>query len=262
MLRYLRLYRIFWENCLAREAEFRANFWANLVANAGWLLFFVLLIKILFRNTEAVAGWTEAEMLSLTGTFGLIHGVFGVVAYQNLSRLPEQIRLGTFDFVVTRPVDSLFFVATRYVRLEGIGTTVGSLLLLLYSTGSLAARITPGTVLAYLFLCLCALVIYFSVYTLLMTLAFWFIRIENLWVLADVVFQVARYPIDIFRDWVRSLFIYVIPLAFVASFPARALVGELPLPWLAVAAGFAVGLFALAVAFWRFALRSYSSASS
>src|SRR5205823_3976274 len=41
MRRYLRLYRIFWENCFVREAEFRANFWANVATNFGWLFFFV-----------------------------------------------------------------------------------------------------------------------------------------------------------------------------------------------------------------------------
>lgn len=260
--RHLRLYRVFWENCFAREAEFRANFWANILANSGWLIFFVLLIQVIYRNTDAVAGWTRPEALALTGTYGLVHGTFGVLAYQNLSRLPEQVRLGTLDFLITKPVNSLFLASTRYVRLEGIGTAVGSLLVLGYSLTQLESRVTAPNVLAYVYLCLCALVIYYAIYTLLMTLSFWFIRIENLWVLADVVFMTARYPIDIFRDWLRNVFIFVIPLAFVASFPVRALTGKLPLYWLGLATFFAVGLLAAAVWFWKVGLRNYSSASS
>src|SRR5688500_16415507 len=115
MRRYLRLYRVFWENCIGREAEFRANFWANVVTNAGWLFFFVVPIKVIYRNTNAVAGGPEAEALALTGTYGVVQGIFNLVAYQNLSRLPEQVRLGTLDFVIIRPVDSQFFVTARYV---------------------------------------------------------------------------------------------------------------------------------------------------
>lgn len=262
MRRYLRLYRVFWETCLAREAEFRANFWANVITNAGWLVFFVAFIKVIYLNTPRIAGWTEAEAMVLTGTFGLVQGLFSIVAYQNLSRLPEMVRLGTLDFVITKPVSSLFLVSTRYVRLEGIGSTAGALLVILYGLWLAGVAPGPGPLAAYLFLCGCGLLIYHGIYTLLMTLSFWLIRIDNLAVLSDMVFHVARYPVDIFRGWAWRLFVYAIPLAFVASFPARALFGKLPLPWLGLGALFAGGLLTASILFWRIGLRAYSSASS
>ncbi len=54
----------------------------------------------------------------------------------------------------------------------------------------------------------------------------------------------------------------VIPVAFLTTFPAQALLGRLEW-WLAVVAiGLAATLFVLASAFWRFALRYYTGASS
>jgi len=262
MIRHLRLYRVFLENCFVREAEFRANFWANLVTNAGWLFFFVAFIKVVYLHTPRVAGWTEPEAMVLTGTFGLVQGIFSIVAYQNLSRFPEMIRLGTLDFVITKPVSSLFLVSMRYVKLDSIGSAVGAAVVVGYGLRMGGTLPAAPSVLAYLWMAACALVIYFSVYTLLMTLAFWLVRVENLAVLSDVVFQAGRYPVDIFHGWVWRLFVYAIPLAFVASFPARALFGKLEPGWMVLGTALAAGLFIASLLFWRVGVRSYASASS
>jgi len=262
ILRHLRLYRVFWENCLAREMEFRANFWANVVTNTGWLFFFVAFMKVIYLNTQRVAGWTEGEALVLTGTYGVVQGLFGIVAYQNLSRLPELIRLGTLDFVITKPVNAQFLVSTRYVKLDSVGNLIGAAVVIFYGLSVAEIAVTPAGFLAYLYLLVCGLAIYYGFYLLVMTLAFWFIRVENLAVLSDMVFHIGRYPMDIFQGWARLTFIYVIPLAFIASFPARALFGKLEPHFLGVGALLAVALLAASAAFWKVGVRSYSSASS
>jgi ABC-2 type transport system permease protein len=262
MRRYLRLYRVFWENCFAREAEFRANFWANVLANAGWLVFFVAFIKVVYRSTSAIAGWSEGEALALTGTFGVVQGIFQIFAYQNLSRLPELVRLGTLDFILIKPVDSQFFVSSRYVKLDSIGNLFGACFVVLYGVSAARTPVTPGAVAAYGAMVLCALAIFYGIYMLLMTLSIWFIRLDNLAVLADMIFHVARYPSDIFAGWPKLLFTYVVPIAFLATLPARALFGRLPPVEIIAAALLGAALLAFSALFWRFALRFYSSASS
>lgn len=262
MRRYLRLYRIFWENCLAREAEFRANFWANAVTNAAWLFFFVASIKVIYLNTPRIAGWTEAEAMVLTGTFGVIQGLFGVVFHRNLGRLPEMVRLGTLDFVVTQPVSSLFLVSTRQINLEGLGSTAGGLLVMLHGLSLAGTSPSLPNAAAYFFLAGCGWIIYYSVYALLMTLSFWLIRIENLAVFSDTLFDMARYPADIYQGWARRLFVYALPLVLVASFPTQALFGNLPTQWLIISPALAAAFFLASLAFWRIGIRAYSSASS
>lgn len=261
MRRYLRLYRVFMENCLARESEFRANFWASVITNTGWLFFFVAFIKVVFLNTNAIAGWSEAEALTLTGSFGLVQGLFSLTAYENLARIPELVRLGTLDFVLIRPVSSQFLVSARYVKLDAVGNVLGALIVIAYGA-SQAGGVSPAGLLAYVLMLACALAIYYGIYMLLMTLAIWLVRIENLPILADMVFHVARYPTQIFGGWPRLIFTYIIPLAYLATYPTRALLGGLPLPAICVAGLLAVVLVSCSIGFWRFALRHYTSASS
>jgi ABC-2 type transport system permease protein len=54
----------------------------------------------------------------------------------------------------------------------------------------------------------------------------------------------------------------VLPVAFLATIPAKALLGKASGAFLLFAAAWAFAFFVLSRLFWRFALRHYTSASS
>lgn len=261
--RYLRLYRVFARNNLVRELEFRANFWAKVFTNVGWLVSFVLFLKIIFTNTDAVGTWTEGQIFLLFGTFILVRSLMDILFTQNLSKIPELVRMGTMDFVLTKPVPSLFYVSARYLSLDEIGSFFGAVGVLGYSVRLLHLVPTIAQVGAWLVLVLLGLVTLYAIQLLLMTLSFWLIRIDNLSALTDTVVFIARYPPDIFPALMRFFVSFVIPLAFVAAVPASVLLGKSDaLPALLASALIAATFLLLANGFWRYATRSYTSASS
>ncbi len=99
----------------------------------------------------------------------------------------------------------------------------------------------------------------------LATISFWIVRAQGLIYGYFNLFNIARYPDSIFGNGLfRFVFSWIIPVIVVANIPARLLgrIFDAPLPLLAhllAAAALATGL---SRAFWRFALRRYSSASS
>ena len=75
----------------------------------------------------------------------------------------------------------------------------------------------------------------------------------------------SAFPVTVFGRWLRSLVVFVVPLAFVAYFPALHLLGrddELGLPDALRFASPAVAVLAclFAAALWRNAVRHYRSA--
>lgn len=265
MIRHFRLYRAFWRNCLRQAVEFRANFWAGIATNLGWLFSLVLFLKLIYINTHSVAGWSEGQMFLLIGTYSVLRGIADTLFYQNLSDLPNQIRLGTMDFTLLRPVNSQFFVSLRYVSLDNLGHLVGAVGLLGYGLWRLPAPPAPVQVAAYLFLLLCGVVLFYAISLLTMTLSFWLVRLDNLFVALDTVFGVSRTPIDVFRAFgpgAQFFLTYVLPLAFLAAVPVQALTRPLLTPALLAGPLMAAGFFGLSVLFWRHATRAYSSASS
>jgi ABC-2 type transport system permease protein len=260
--RYARLYRVFARNNLVREMEFRGNFWAKVVTNVGWLLLYVLLIKILFANTRSVAGWNEGEMFLLLGTFMLTRALMDILFTQNLGQIPELVRMGTMDFVLTKPVPSQFFVSARYVSLDEVGSLVGAGAILAYGLSGAGITPTAAQIAAWGFLVLCGLALFYAIQLLLMTLSFWLIRLDNLTALTDTVVFIARYPPDIFGKYLAWFFTYLLPLAFLAAVPTLALKEGVRGYWLLTGALITAIFLTATALFWRYATRVYTSASS
>ena len=95
-----------------------------------------------------------------------------------------------------------------------------------------------------------------------MTLGIWLVRVDNLWVLGESVMQVSRYPLDIYSGGLQRVFTFVLPLAFLATMPARQLVLEPDVRMVALGVVWAATSFLGARIFWNFALKHYASASS
>lgn len=259
--RYWRVYRLFVSSSFLRELEFRENFVAKLAQNCVWIVFFSLLVLVVYRNTESLAGWNRGAAFVLTATVFLVEAVSRTL-FNGLIEIPEQVRLGTLDFVVTKPIDSQFWVAMRRFNFDQLGSLLAAMGLMVYGVASSGASPGPVAWLLYLLLTAMAVVVYNAFMCVLMTLGIWLVRVDNLWVLGETVQQLARYPLEIFRTGVRSILTYAVPLAFVAYAPAVQLVKQPDFRLLGVGVVWAVVLSIVARNYWNFAMRHYSSASS
>ncbi|MFQ3609929.1 MAG: ABC-2 family transporter protein [Fimbriimonadales bacterium] len=259
---YLSLYKAFLRTSVVREMEFRANFWAKMLYNAIWLGFFLLTLKIIFAHTDSIAGWSEGEALVLASTLYFIDAVIATFFYFGLSELPTLVRQGTLDFVLFKPVDSQFWLSLRRINLDQLGSLVVAVLLGGYALFRLDYTPSLAQVGLYLGMVATGVLIFYSFHFMMMTLSIWLVRVENLWVLSEVFAQIGRFPTDVFDAVLRRVFTYVLPVAFLATIPAQALLGKASAGFLWFAVGWALTFFVAGRLLWRFALRSYTSASS
>jgi ABC-2 type transport system permease protein len=97
---------------------------------------------------------------------------------------------------------------------------------------------------------------------LVISAAFYVVRLDNLIYLFNSVFDAARWPATVFRGVWRLVFTFVIPLALMTTYPALALLGRLDgattIQALAGTAAFVLASRLL----WRRAIKHYRSASS
>jgi ABC-2 type transport system permease protein len=117
----------------------------------------------------------------------------------------------------------------------------------------------------YVVLVIGGIFLHYALLLLIVTLSFWIVRAQGLVYGYYNLFQIARIPAEAFlksSKFVYLLFSYVLPMLIVANYPAKVLgfnMSNLRMLWV-------LGLVAvfvwIASRFWRFALRSYTSASS
>lgn len=262
MRRYLRLLNIFYRNTLINEMEYRVNFLSNIALSLFWLIWASLSVRVYFQHTEEVAGWTYLELLLVMGLFFMMNGIRQMIMEVNLGRLSEYVRMGSLDFILTKPVNSQFMVSLRYIGVFNWGDPLLGLALVIFALVRLGHVPSPGQVALFIILLAAGLIILYSYNLILQTTTFWLVNIQEADALLQGLLETGRFPVQFFRGAVRFFLTGVFPIAFMTTFPAQALLGRLE-GWVAPAAiGLAAAAFTGASLFWRFGLRYYAGASS
>ncbi|MGD2067796.1 MAG: ABC-2 family transporter protein [Gemmatimonadota bacterium] len=258
--RHAAILRAFWGANLAEELQYRANFFASLVGSAFWLAMAILTAAVFFRHTTTLGGWSFWEVVALLGVFTAVSGVVEAVLRPNVGALAQQVRDGSLDLVLSKPVDAQLWVSFRrlaFWRLTDVALGLGLCLLAVLRLDTAPG---PAALLAFAVAGVSAVAIVYAVWLTLMTLAFWFVAVENLSVLFDAVYETARFPVAAYPGALRFLLTWLLPVAWMTTVPAAALTGRGGLGRTLVAAALAVLLLAASRLLWRRALGSYTSA--
>lgn len=252
--------RAFWRMNVVEEMQYRANFIASLISTVFWLALALLTVALFFSHTTRLGGWSYWEVVALLGVFNALTGVVEAVLRPGVGRLAEDVRTGKLDLILTRPVDAQFYVSFRRLDLWRFADVILGLGLAGYAIARLGRTPSVFDVLAFVVTLGAAVAVVYAIWVALMSLAFWFVAVENLSVLFDAVYEAARYPVSAYPGALRFLFVYLIPIAWTTTIPASALTGRLG-PGLAAGAA-AVGIIAIVLTrlMWRAALRRYTSA--
>lgn len=258
--RHLAVLRAFWSANLAEELQYRANFVASLVSTLFWLGMAVLTAAVFFGHATELGGWSFWEVVALLGVFNAVAGVVEAVLRPNIGRLVEHVRRGTLDLILSKPVDAQFHVSFRRLAVWRLTDVVLGLGLTGLATIRLESAPGPLDLLAFLLAGTAAVCIVYALWLTLMTLAFWFVAVENLAVLFDAVYETARFPVTAYPGALRFLLTYLLPIAWITTIPASTLTGRSSLAGALVAAGIAVGMLAASRLLWRVALSRYTSA--
>jgi ABC-2 type transport system permease protein len=262
MRRYLRLLGIFYKAALLTDLEYRANFIVNAflsLISASWS---VAGVAIFFLHTDEIRGWRFHELMIVLGLFLTFLGVIEMLLVPNVQDLMEHIRLGTLDFILTKPINSQFHASLRRINIWRMVDVLLGLGVVSYGIAQLPVWPAPTQFFLFLVLCLCGIIILYCLVMLLATSAFWFVQLENVMELLYTFFEAGRFPITIFPAWVRILLTFVVPVAFITTVPASVLLGRLNGTFALYSLGVTAALFMACVLFWSYAVRHYSSASS
>jgi ABC-2 type transport system permease protein len=245
------------------QLEYRASLALQVVATAAITIVDFVVILVIFENVPALDGWALEEV-ALLYAVATVSFAFTDLAIGHLDFFPQMIRDGTFDLILVRPLPSLLQVSASDFSLRRVGKILQGLAVLVYALAHLDVDWTPGRAVLLPVAIVSGAVLYAAVWISLATIAFWIvdaIEVVNAFTYGGN--YLSQYPISIFGRWLRGIVLFVLPLAFVAYFPVRALLGkdgigpeELGYASPLVAAVAAV----LAYAVWEHAVRRYRSA--
>jgi ABC-2 type transport system permease protein len=263
MIRYLRIAALQVRISAAAGMTYRADF---LLEGAMALLSLGLMLLpwvVLFDGRETVAeDWTRADALIVIAYFTAVRAVLEGLISPSLVDLVERIRSGAFDYVLLKPIDAQAMVSTSRCEPWQVFNLLFAIGLVVYAFAERGEPPAPADVGLGVVMFLAGLVAMYSLWLLCAAAAFWVVRLDNLTFLLGAIFDVARWPVQVFRGVWRFVFTFVIPVAVMTTFPAMALLGRLRAETALATIGGALVLLAGSRLVWRTAIRSYTSASS
>jgi len=260
--RHARLWRGCFSLALVREAQFRAHSITTMVVGLFQVAIGLVPVLLLFSYTDEVRGWSQADVIVLLGLHQVMTGLLAMFIGPNMWRMSDYITRGELDLMLIRPVNTQFYVTTRWIRPDQAFNVVAGLVVAgvgIARTGTVPGALNIGQA-AIVFLA--GFVLMTCAWSSLAYCAFWMQSVNTVTMFFQDVMQAGRYPVVFFPLTVRLMFTILVPLAFATTFPAQAITGGISW-WLVLGAvGFAIAGLVLVRLFWLHAVRRYSSASS
>jgi ABC-2 type transport system permease protein len=261
-MRYARLMRVQLRMSALSAMQYRTDFVVRGLIAVLWMGVTLVPVLVVFGSRRAVAGWSFPEAMVVVGWFTLLRAVLEGAVSPSLTAVVEHVRHGTLDFVLLKPADAQFLVSTAKFEPWHAVDVAGALAIFAYAFAQLGrAPTVAALLLGVVFLCLAVLILY-SIWILVVSAAFWVVKVDNLSYLFGSLFDAARWPITVFKGALRIVFTFVFPVAVMTTYPAQALLGTLSARTALFAIAGGVVFAALSRAVWKRALGMYTSASS
>ncbi len=260
MKRYFQLLRLFWSTAIAAEMEYRVNFLLAALSSLGNLAGSLFSLFLFYRTGYTFAGWSWQEALVVLGIFTLLQGLSATFLVPNLNRIVRHVQEGTLDFVLLKPISSQFWLSAYTLSPWGLPDMAFGLFLIGYAGNQIGLgwnlyllSILP---LGFGFISL------YSLWFMLGATSIWFVKIYNVTEVLRGLVEAGRYPIAAYPAAYRVFFTFVVPVAFLTTVPAEAMLNRGETSWLFGSGLLAIALLYASRIFWQFALRFYTSASS
>lgn len=258
--RYLSVLKLFWGASVAAEMEYRANFIFASLSSFGNLAGSLFGLFLFYRTGYTFENWRWEEALVVMGTFTLLQGFSATFLAPNLSRIVVQIQEGTLDFVLLKPISSQFWLSVRTLSPWGFPDLIFGAIVIFYAGSRLG--LPASSYLNAIFPLFCGFVALYGLWFILGATSVWFVKIYNVTEVLRGLLEAGRFPMVAYPAAYRFFFTFIVPVAFLTTVPAQALLGRTTTSFFWGSALLAVIFLLASNLFWRFAMRFYTSASS
>jgi len=240
---------------------FRANFVYGVFSNLLWACAHIVIIFLLTAKTSSVYGWSRSDLIILVASSNLLLGVFYFLFSRSLHDFSETINLGKLDSILSKPVDSQFLLSLSYASYYSLSRVILGVAVISIVIVQSHMQITIMNVLGFVLLLSFGLVLQYAIWFGLITLTIWFTTLSNL---VDLLYEsndIPRFPQEMYKGGREIIFLLVFPFTLILTVPVRALLTRVSIWDVVGLLAFSSILFLLSRKFFKFALRSYTSAS-
>lgn len=222
-------------------------------------IFFFLFLFFILKGANTLAGYNANQAIFFFLVFNIVD-VLSQFLFREVYRFRPMVVKGDFDFVLIKPINSLFRVLLGGADVIDF-ITIPPLIIVTIYVGSLLHP-SALNVVYFVLLLINAFLIATAFHIIVLSLAIITLEIDHMVMIYRDLTSLGRLPIDIYKQPLQGFLTYLIPVGIMITLPAKAIMGIVGPAGILTA--FLVGIVAIFISlkFWNFALKKYTSASS
>lgn len=261
MKRYFGIYKILLRLNFSALIVYRANFISSVIASTSWGVLMIASIALLTSKAKSINGWTRDELLILSGAYSIVITLFHMFFSRNFERFSQVINRGELDGILLKPASSQFLMSFWLFHFPNSGRLLMGILFITYMIFKTGLTVSLINVIGFAALAIFSITLLYSIWFITSTLTIWFTTLTNLTDFLYNFTSFGRFPREVYQELKVYVFAFLLPLSLVVATPTKALIGKALAGDIAMLLAFSVIFFLLSGAFWKFALRYYTSAN-
>ena len=222
----------------------------------------LIVLALIFDRTPDLNGWTRPQLLVVMGIYSIVGGFFGFFLEPAVVRIMGDVREGTFDYVLTKPVDSQVLASVREFRVWRLTDVVVGAAVVVWGLVALPDAPTVAELLGGIAMLVVGLIALSCLGMMIAAAAFWYTNMDMVQDLFTGMYRAGQYPTGVYPRWLRLILTFLVPIGLAVTTPSQSLTGQLTWVRLLALTGFVAALALATRALWRTATRKYSGASA
>lgn len=267
-LHHLRIGLSYCAQALKMNMEYRLDFLVECLAALAMQYTSLLTIQLMFRQFhtmhDATREWNDYEVFFIFGFSLIPMGLFSASAMSFYQFSDKYLVGGEMDRLLMRPLSSLFQLLLEGIAFDFLPDLGLGIAVMIYAWPHLGTVWTLSVCAQMILSIIGAWGVLTGIFLTLISLSFW--SQDRLSILPPVynLLNFAKFPVTIYKPFVRVLLTWVIPFGFAAFYPASGFLQNTEafrlFSLLAPVAG--ALCMVVGVSTWRMGLRQYSGAGS
>lgn len=246
------------------QMEYRTSF--ILLSIGQFFVPFLVFLSIFmyFQRFSNIAGWSLYEV-SLC--YSIIHIAFSISECfaRGFDSFSSVVVNGDFDRILVRPRLAIAQVFGSKFEFTRIGRLTQSIIVLIYSIANLTIYWSIQKIITLILMITSGIFIFTGIYMLGASLCFWTIEgLEVINIFTDGGREMAQYPLNIYKEWIRKFFTFVIPFGVVNYIPLMFILDKIHGNTLKYMFTPLYGILFIipCIAIWSFGVKHYKSTGS
>lgn len=225
MTRLFSIYRTCVATAIARALAYRLNFLLSMLISLGFNVLFPLVTILIYSSGAGFPGWDFYEVLLIQSVYTLSLGLASIMFSGVLWTTMQHIREGSFEVVLLKPLDPLFFLVASNFDPGSAGLVLGGGIMFWVSLAN-AGPVPLSSIPLFLLLFAAGFAVMAGMQMIMAATSFKWVGNSRIPEIFDSVMTFGKYPINIFPPIIKGISTFLIPVGMIGFFPASALLGR------------------------------------